>query len=312
MSGFVTVEGIEAVSAPIRANPTKLQHLVVGAGTYRAFEALDRLAAAGVPLNRLYVHLGHTRLTGSAAKHPFYRYHPILHSKVWLMDFDGGKSAAFIGSHNITGFALLGLNGEAGVLLEGPTDSPEFTTVRQHISESVAQSVSYSPAMKEAYMWWMVQFIDGLRMKVNDQPREAEAAPTIVILAVREQRPLPSRADVIYFELPVALGRIQSLRAEVHVYLFSSKPSTPIDGLLRLHEAQESYWCKTIGLETEEGGRELRTAWYIESGTDPNLLQAPDPFRPSPGPLMQQVRVKVRNAVAGDFEYLFHTDKATW
>src|SRR5438552_1622230 len=68
VSGFVTVEGVEAIGAPIRANPAKLQHLVVGAGTYRAFEALDRLAAAGVPLNRLHVHLGHTHLTHPGAK----------------------------------------------------------------------------------------------------------------------------------------------------------------------------------------------------------------------------------------------------
>src|SRR5262245_21084147 len=78
VSGFVTVEGIEAIGAPIRANPTKIQHLVVGAGTYRAFQALDHLVAAGVPLNRMHIHLGHTRLTGSGAKHPFYRYHPML------------------------------------------------------------------------------------------------------------------------------------------------------------------------------------------------------------------------------------------
>src|SRR4051812_20720487 len=78
VSGFVTVEGIEAIAPPFRANPSKLKHIVVGAGTYRAYEAFDRLVASGVPLDRFFVHLGHSRSTGPKAKHRFYRYHPML------------------------------------------------------------------------------------------------------------------------------------------------------------------------------------------------------------------------------------------
>jgi hypothetical protein len=53
VAGFMTVEGIEAIAGPIRANPDKLARLVVGAGTYRAYEALDRMVADGVELDRL-------------------------------------------------------------------------------------------------------------------------------------------------------------------------------------------------------------------------------------------------------------------
>jgi hypothetical protein len=123
VSGFVTVEGIEAIAPPIRANPTKLNHLVVGAGTYRAYDAFDRLITAGVPLDRFFVHLGHSRATGARAQHRFYRYHPMLHSKVCLFDMGDDTACAFVGSHNLTGFALLGLNGEAGILIEGPATS---------------------------------------------------------------------------------------------------------------------------------------------------------------------------------------------
>src|SRR5687768_14038925 len=56
VAGFMTVEGIEAIASPLRANPSKLQCLVVGAGTYRAYEAFDRLIAAGVSPSALYVH----------------------------------------------------------------------------------------------------------------------------------------------------------------------------------------------------------------------------------------------------------------
>jgi hypothetical protein len=54
VAGFMTVEGIEAIAEPISANPNKLARLVVGAGTYRAYEALDHLVADGVQLDRLY------------------------------------------------------------------------------------------------------------------------------------------------------------------------------------------------------------------------------------------------------------------
>jgi hypothetical protein len=42
------------------------------------------------------------------------RYHPMLHSKVYFFELAGGTSTAFVGSHNLTRFALYGLNGEAG------------------------------------------------------------------------------------------------------------------------------------------------------------------------------------------------------
>lgn len=73
VAGFVTVEGIEAIARPVRAAPSKLQSIVVGSGTYRAFQAFDNLIANGIPPDRLFVHLGHTRSTGGRAKHSFYR-----------------------------------------------------------------------------------------------------------------------------------------------------------------------------------------------------------------------------------------------
>src|SRR5690348_17079446 len=63
VAGFVTVEGIETIATPLHANPSKLADLVVGAGTWRAFEALDQLVTGGVAPSRLHVHLGHSRAT---------------------------------------------------------------------------------------------------------------------------------------------------------------------------------------------------------------------------------------------------------
>ena len=48
----------------------------------------------------------------------------MLHSKVYLLDMPGDEAVAVIGSHNMTGFALGGLNGEASVMLEGHKTDP--------------------------------------------------------------------------------------------------------------------------------------------------------------------------------------------
>jgi HKD family nuclease len=312
VSGFMTVEGMEAIADPLKVAPAKLHCLVVGAGTFRAYEAFDRLIAAGVSPAVLHVYLGHTRPTGVGAKNRFYKYHPMLHSKVYLLEMPDGSSTAFIGSHNLTGFALLGLNGEAGVLIDGPTNSPEITAIQDHVNQSRTQSIQYTPEMKEAYSWWTTQFVEGLRSKVDDEPQEGEARRTIVILSVKADDPLPKKDDIIYFEIPAALGRIQSLSAEVHIYIFGTRPTSATAGLVNLKTCRTALWCQTRGLEDEQGGVELRADWFIESKSNPSLLRASKPFRPTPTPAMQQVRVKVWNQVFDQYEYLFGKKKASW
>src|SRR4051812_20252515 len=64
VTGFATPSGIEQIEDPVLSDPAKLAALVVGAGTFRAFEALDGLLDAGLALGSLFVHLGMSRMTG--------------------------------------------------------------------------------------------------------------------------------------------------------------------------------------------------------------------------------------------------------
>lgn len=52
VTGFATPGGLAAISGPLKAQPQKLRTLIVGAGTYPGFEALDDLLAVGVPPDR--------------------------------------------------------------------------------------------------------------------------------------------------------------------------------------------------------------------------------------------------------------------
>jgi hypothetical protein len=291
VAGFMTVEGIDALLQPIRSDPSKLGSLLIGAGTWRAFDAFDQLLGLGIPPDRLRVHLGHSRPTTAGAKRPFYRYHPMLHSKVYLFERSDGSAAAFVGSHNLTGFALCGLNGEAGVFLEGPGASDPFPGIRAHINAALAESLQYDPNQRDALAWWAGQFMEGLADKFDDYPRDGEAKKTIIILAQHSGQGLPKSGDVIYFELPKAIGKVQSLSSEVHLYLFDTLPASPVLALSNLAGARASLWCKTIGVEDDRGGRELQAEWFPD-GPHAVLRRAPRPSRPTPAADMQQVRAK--------------------
>ena len=157
-----------------------------------------------------------------------------------------------------------------------------------------------------------MQFIDGLRGKFNDRPRDAVPQKTIVVMAECAGTDLPGKDDVVYFEIPEAIGRITSLQAEVHLFVFEKLPATPTQGLNEIDRAKRSCWCWTIGLEDDRGGVELRADWEIGNRARPVLHRTRSPFRPSPRRGMQQVRVEVRNEVYDAFEYLFGSARATW
>lgn len=310
VSGFVTPSGIEQVAAPVLTNPAKLAALVVGAGTFGAFQALDGLLDAGVSPANVFVHLGMSRMTGGR-KNPFARYRPMLHSKIYLLDMGRGISAAFVGSHNLTGFAMQGLNGEAGILLEGDATDHALVELRRHVTISVAQASPYNRAMKAAYAWWTAQFVDGLRVEINDAPRDSETRNTIIVMASAEERQGPAPKDVIYFELPLELS-IESLRAEVHVYIFDALPTSPFDALNELHTARLCLRCSTLGIDRDRGNLEVRADWYIDDRKRAILRRTAQPFRPGTQSGMQQVRIKVETAIAPDFEYFFETERTTW
>lgn len=311
VSGFATVGGVERIAGPILNDPNKLAGLVVGAGTFSAYEAFDKLLAGGVMPDRLYVHLGMTRQRG-ATPAVFQRYHPMLHSKVCLLDMGSGHSAAFVGSHNLTVFALGGLNGEAGLLLEGESADPVFADLRQHIAECVAQARQYDSTMKDAYAWWARDLFDGMGIEANDGPTDAEARRTVIILAALKGRALPAADETIYFEIPEALGELQALNTDVHVYLFDALPSSPGLALGQLKSARAALACKTSATLKKQIASEVVAEWNIDNRMNPILLRTQPPFKPGKSRGMQQVCVEVTTPLKGDFEYLFDRGRKSW
>ena len=307
VAGFVTVDGINAVIDPLLSDPGRLELLLVGAGTHKAFEACDRLIRAGVQGECLQVHLGFTRRLGRG----FAKYHPMLHSKVYLMEMPGDRACAFIGSHNLTKFAMRGLNGEAGVLLEGPSSAREFDDVRAHIGEAARQAVEYDPSMKEAYNWWAVEFLGGLKSYVDDRPKDDRGSPTIVVLAAFRGSALPREGDVIYFEIPDA---ITAMARVVHLFLFDELPASSGLALAQRKAARRVMRGVVVGLEDGSGGVELLADWEVRlrGGTSTLAPTTEGRVRPSPRDGMQQVRVRLDGLLDKDLLYEPVRPKRSW
>ncbi len=309
VTGFATPGGLKAIEEPIKAVPGKISTIIVGAATYPGFVALDDLNAAGVPLNRLFIHLGHTRESGTY-KNPVVRFHPMLHSKIFYMEFPDAKACAFIGSHNMTSFALKGLNGEAGVMLEGPSKSPEFQKVRDHIEEAKTQAVNYSPGMKDAYAWWAREYLDGMKAEMKI-PIESTMGRTILIFAKVEGKERPQDGHNVYFEIPAGIDQIESMKTEMHLFLFATLPADPWTALNTVPE--ESYTCQIQGVENEQGNREVAADWRITGTTPPVLHDVPTKrYRPLTRKGKQQVRAKVMKSGVTSYEYFFEQKKDRW
>ncbi|MDU0359827.1 hypothetical protein RWK44_05305 [Rhizobium sp. 25PS6] len=309
VTGFATPGGLAEIGAPIRANPGSLETFVIGASTYPGFQALDNLLAAGVPMDRLCVHLGFSAPSGTP-KNPVVRYHPMLHSKVYYMELPGSRVCAFIGSHNVTAFALGGSNGEASVLIEGDVDAPEFAAVRGHIDEAQRQATPYSPAMKEGFSWWFKEYVEGLKAEIR-MPTDWVTVRTILAFSHVQGGRGPKTGETIYFEIPAGIEQIESLKTEVHLFLYDTLPADPISAIAAASTASRRYTCQTIGVENGQGNREVSVDWVIDSSWA--LTPVPSAtFRPSTPFGMQQVRAKVVNTSLSSYEYAFERERAGW
>jgi len=309
VSGFVTPDGVEALRVGTAAG--RIARFVLGGATFKAFEALDDLIDAGLAPGSVRVHLGHTRATGGK-KHPFARYHPMLHSKIYFFEMPDGTAAAFVGSHNMTGFALRGLNGEAGMLLEGSSSAGIFDEIRAHITESFRQAVPYDRSLKEAYARWLRDYLDQLGIDATDMPRDSESKQTVILFTLAPKHRLPDIGERIYFELDQRLTEVNAIDTEVHLHLFHAMPSTPAEALARSGSSDLALEGKVEFIDSAAGSAEVTADWFIDNPDRPTLEPTIHPFRPKLTLGKQQVRARVSRKLQDRFDYLFDTGRGKW
>lgn len=311
VTGFATPGGIDAIAAPIRARPGILSTLIVGAGTYPAFEALDELLATGVSPGSLFIHLGHTAAT-TGKKHPFARYRPMLHSKIFYFEMRDGSANAFIGSNNLTAYAMHGLNGEACVLLEGEKENPVFEEIRKHIDEAKTQAAHYKSFMKSAYTYWFREYFAGLGAEALE-PSDFVNVRTILILAQSPIGSDPYAGDKLFFELPQGITRLERLSTQVHLFLFETLPTTSSEALCHAATCKRRFSCVVTGLTDKQGFTEVPANWKLSDCRRPRLEKiASGTLRPATGPSMAQVQAEVKGALDLVPDYRFHQGANKW
>ena len=166
--------------------------------------------------------------------------------------------------------------------------------------------------MKEAYAWWMREFVDGLRAEVR-LPQDWMTVRTILLFASAAKGDRPKTGDQLYFEIPAGIEQIESLKTETHLFLFDTLPSDPRQALNRALSADAKYTCTTLGAENKQGNLEVVADWRIDGKPSPVLTRVQgETFRPSTPAGMQQVRAEVNAPNVDPFEYLFEQEKLQW
>jgi HKD family nuclease len=309
VSGFSTPDGVAALHAT--ASAKKISHLVLGSGTFKAFEALDGLIASGLDEKAARVHLGHNRRSG-VGKNAFLRLRPMLHSKIYLFERTDGTSTAVVGSHNLTGFALRGMNGEAAVLLEGDSGEQIFSDIRLHVQESYRQAVQYDAALKEAYAKWYADYLSKLSYDSGRTPSDTEKRKTVVLIAELSPGAKPLKNQTIYFELDKRIEEIKFLSTEVHILLYRTRPVSPEVALSDTGSAAHSLIATVEAIDSGSGSAEIQADWFIDDALSPILSATPQPFRPSLRQGKQQVRAQITGGLPRSYEYLFEETSTVW
>lgn len=303
--GFLTEEGVALLADAIQANLEALEVLVIGSCTHKAFNGLDNLINLGVNPDKLYIHLGFSRT--STGKSPFIQYHPMMHSKVYLFELQE-TNVAIVGSHNMTGFALSGQNGEAAVRIEFATNHKSYRDVKSHISAAVSEAANYDPSMKLAYAWWYQQYTKGLQSKILYGTGEEGVEGRNTILAITtspDNKDLPKPGEIIYMEVPRSFEVLKFLGEQVHLYVLDKLPQNTREALAQVGTSRYAFEARVIGTNTEGVVQQGRTNWLIRDFRNPVLERSTGSISTAPNSNNLQSFVEITSSLQQRYEYLF-------
>lgn len=295
VSGFVTPDGVKALQASPAAG--RIRRFVVGGASVKGFDALDDLIDAGLSPQSVRVHLGRSRHT---RKNSFARLRPMLHSKIYLFEMPNGTAVAIVGSHNMTKFGLRGLNGEAGILLAGPSSASVFVEIREHIEESFRQAVWYDRSLKRDYALWLKDYAQTDPAGVQ---RDYETKATVLLLERVPEDTGPSVGESIYFELDQKLSEISTIGTGVHLFLFDPMPHTPSEALAGSAGCSVAWVGAVEAIDSGAGSVEVEADWYIDRSDVPELTRSRRRLRPELVPGKQQVRARINGTLGTHFQY---------
>lgn len=199
ISGFLTREGFEKIFGPdeknIKDNGKKIEYIVVGRLTVECAEILDELYLTPEFKDKLFINLGLGRLNKSGTA--INRFLPMIHSKIIALNSSSDDNLFYIGSANITHFAIEDFNAEAGIILKN-LNSLERIEITRYMDnlKNFKSTVPYDPSLKDS-----LNFLSNLSKDSLD--KEFENLETcLLVLALNPTGFKPKKGDVLFADLP--------------------------------------------------------------------------------------------------------------
>ena len=288
----------------IKPKPKAVELIAVGHGGLAALQALAKLR------NDYHIPEDNLRIDRGAMYHVYpnsNKFVPMLHSKIYYAELPEGRATAYIGSHNLTEYAIAGSNCEAGVRLRGPRSKPQFEKIRQHIAQIRSKTIKFDPNMIDQYVWLQDKYLDSLK----EGKETYQTSPIMVIAAEPQGGLLPSPGETVYFEVPQGdkdFDRFRIVEYRVNIHLVPSLSSIP--SLRSLSGVRGSIVAGHIHLSNETGkenttGRVVslpRIDWIIDDIRKP-VLRKGSSTTSAAGTKALQVNIVVDNVGVHAFDY---------
>ena len=173
VAGFITEAGISDLG-PRDEIIRKLELLIFGDANYKALKSMaslhDDLQSIG-KRNIIRIHLGYGNYDLEKDRlRQLYR--PMMHSKVFLFLYSENKFKAFIGSQNITGYSLRGLNSEAIIEINGLTSDRTYQDILSEITNIERESKLFKKEFLEIYAAMHNNLVKGMQPQVINEKKE--------------------------------------------------------------------------------------------------------------------------------------------
>lgn len=173
VTGFVTEAGIDDLGNRTTVIE-KLNLLIFGHANEKALMAMSALHSDLEKAGRhniIKIHFGYGNPIAEKDRLKQI-YRPMMHSKVFLFDFNDGRFTAFVGSQNISGYSLRGLNSEAIVRIDGQITDSIYDDILFEIASIDKEAKTFKDEYLGVYENFHNIIIKGMLAEENTAKRE--------------------------------------------------------------------------------------------------------------------------------------------
>lgn len=233
VTGFVT----EAGMSDFGYRPDiikKLDLLVFGHANEKALQSMsglyDDLEKTGKhDIIKIHLGYGHSVAEKDRLKQI---YRPMMHSKVFLFHYSDGRFRAFVGSQNISGYSLRGLNSEAIVEIDGQIIEKIYEDLLSEIASIDEEAKTFRKEFLDIYEKLHTNMIKGMLPEENVEKRQYFSV--LYAFIDIDDKDKIKLGETLYFEAPDYTARHTKIETYADVWII------PIDTEAGVHTSSKS------------------------------------------------------------------------